>query len=386
MRSIRWLIYPLLAATLIVLPWLIFLLREESRVEIVVVDKTVPYANYLEHRSLFRLLEQLKMRRGDGGPYRHEVDYVGVTPAKEPGGRPLAMRTLDEATALAADVVYLTDTYGVYEEDLVSGAPMRAALERSRKIFGGLEPDEARAVETAWRAGRTVLAEFNTMASPTGAEAREILEGVTGVRWTHWIGRYFQALDDESDVPQWLRDVYEREWNEPWLFTGPGYVLTRDDVHCEVLRVGTEARRIPFTLERTQPVDSVLEHALDGTPYSFWWEWVEVDPSTEVLASYVWHLTEAGESRLAERGLPLRMPAVTRHRAAGGGQAYYFAGDFADGTIAPKSVPLAGFLTARRTLERIRRIPDQQSFYYRFYAPMLEEILNRERFGQPATP
>jgi len=379
-RSLRWLWPPFLVGTLLLLPWLLFLLQPERRLAVVVVDKTVPYRNYLEHRGLFRLLEQLKVRRPDGAPYRYDADYVGVTPGERPGDRPRGMTPLDEATALGAQLLYLTDTYGVYEEDLVSGPPMLAALERSRKIYGGLEPDEARAVEGAWRAGRTVVAEFNTMASPTGEEARAVLEQVGGVRWTHWIGRYFPALDDESEVPQWLRSVWEREWGRPWQFHGPGHVLTRDDVHCEVLRVDDEAPTNALRVDRAEPLDPLLARALDRTPYPFWWEWVEPQEGTEVLAWYVWELNPAGRKRLAERGIPLRMAAVTRHRGAGSGVAYYFAGDFADGTVAPEPVPLAGFLTVRRLVERGRRVNDQHAFYYRFYAPLVQAIVE----AQPA--
>ena len=70
------------------------------------------------------------------------------------------------------------------------------------------------------------------------------LEGALGVRWTRWIGRYFPRLEDKDEVPQWMRNDYEREWKRPWEFHGPGYVLVQDDVHCEVLRVEFEAERI----------------------------------------------------------------------------------------------------------------------------------------------
>ena len=77
-----------------------------------------------------------------------------------------------------------------------------AALERSKKIYGGLTAEEARVVEAAQRRGTTIIAEFNTMASPTGHAARETLERVVGVRWTQWIGRYFPLLEDRDEVPQ----------------------------------------------------------------------------------------------------------------------------------------------------------------------------------------
>ena len=38
-------------------------------------------------------------------------------------------------------------------------------------------------------------------------------------------------------------------------------------------------------------------------------------------------------------------------------------------------VPLAGFLTFRRWIEKTRRVPSHTAFFHRFYAPMMIEIL-----------
>src|SRR5262249_50815762 len=142
------------------------------------------------------------------------------------------------------------DTYGVYHDDLLSGEPMKAALERSPKIYGGCEPAEAEAAAAAVRAGTTLIAEFNTLGSPTGGEERRTLEPTLGTPWTAWIGRFFAHLDDTSEVPHWMRHDYEREWKKPWEFTGPGYVLMQDDAHCEVLQSHKQVEPIGLTLHK----------------------------------------------------------------------------------------------------------------------------------------
>ena len=58
------------------------------------------------------------------------------------------------------------------------------------------------------------------------------MEELFGVRWSRWIGRYFSELGNPEEVPQWMRDDYEREWNRPWLFTGPGWVLMQDETEA----------------------------------------------------------------------------------------------------------------------------------------------------------
>lgn len=167
---------------------------------------------------------------------------------------------------------------------------------------------EVDAARSALDQGIPVIAEFNTLGSPTAAEPRARMEELLGVRWTRWIGRFFADLGNTEEVPRWMRDNYEREWNRPWLFTGPGYVLLQDDTHCEVLRVGDESKRIGLTINRAEPVDPLLQRARDKVPYPYWFDIVEAAPGTEVLAWFDWQLTGEGEARLADRGLPTRFP------------------------------------------------------------------------------
>lgn len=375
MRRLRWL-WPLaVVALLLALPWIVHATRGERRLEIVVVDKTVPFENLLEHRALFWLLDHLKIRNPDGRRYAAAADYVGVFPGAEPGDPPSRTTTLTGRRLAGADLVYLADTYGVYERDLESGRAMRAALERSPKIHGGLEVAEARAVATALSAGTTVVAEFNTLASPTGAEARQIMESLLGVRWTGWIGRFFAALDDEEEVPGWVRRNYELEWGEPWEFAGAGWVLLKNDAHVEVLRAGIETEGLDgLVLERTRPLDPLLAGARDDVRYVYWFDVVEVAAEARVLASYHWKPTAAGRERLRARGLPEGFPAVVRRNHAAA-DSFYFAGDFVDNPLPARRVPLAGYPAAMRWLEGARIAPAESAFYWRFYVPLMRRVL-----------
>ncbi len=388
MGRLRWL-WPLaLAAALALGPRGLHALRPQRSLAIVVLDKTVPFPTYVEHRSLFWLLDHLKIVRPGGGRYDPSRDYLGAFPGPRPGDRPSRTVDLTEEAARAADLLYLADTYGVYEDDLESGPAMRAALERSPKVYGGLSLAEAEAAVRAVARGTTLVAEFNTLGSPTAPPARTALETALGVHWTRWMGRYFSRLEDRDEVPEWLRRDWEREWSARWEFTGPGYVLLRDDTHCEVLLPGRHVEEVGLTIERERPVDRLLAEAGDGTSYPYWFDLVEARPGTEVLASFSWHLTDAGRGRLERRGLPARFPAVTRKRSPSGGAAYYFAGDFADNPLERPPVPLAGYLRARRALERIKIAPSEGAFYWRFYAPMMTRLLDElaSRGGRSERP
>jgi hypothetical protein len=366
----RWTWPLLVVAGAVLAPYLVYRLRPSRRLDLVVVDKTVPFRTWVEHRSLFWLLDHMALRRPDGRPYDPERDYVGAFPPAHPGSPPERTTELTAERARSADLLYLADTYGVYREDLSSGRARRAGLERSQKLYGGLTLAEAGAARAAAAAGVPLVVEFNTLGSPTGADARAVLEDVLGLRWTRWMGRYFPRLEDTAEVPEWLRRNHWREWRRPWEFHGPGFVLVQDDAHVEVLPVGSEAERLGLTLERAHPADPLVAAARDGTPYPYWFDVVEPQPGTEVLAFYQWHLTGAGVDRLRARGLPLRFPAVLRRRTA-----HYFAGDFADNPLEMTPVPFAGFLTLKRWVQGAKFAPSEDAFYWRFYVPLMARLL-----------
>ncbi len=376
MKTLRW-SWPILAVTLaFLLPWVCYARRPASRLDLCVLDKTVPFRNWYEHRSLYWLLRHLNVVKADGTNYSLERDYLGAFPPSVAGDPPESTRDLRADDVVGARLIYLADTYGVYRDDLKSKERMEAALERSPKVYGGLTAEEARAAVGALDSGTTLVAEFNTMGSPTGEAARMTLEAALGVRWTRWIGRYFARLEDVREVPQWMRDDYEREWATPWRFRGPGYVLMQDDAHCEVLRVGFEVETIGLTIERERPIDAHLDRAADGVPYPYWFDVVEEQQDAKRLASFSWHLKDAGRERLAVRGLPERFPAVTRRAPPRGGAAWYFAGDFADNPMDPRPVPFLGYLGFRYLVEGLKLAPSETAFYWRFYVPMMESILN----------
>jgi hypothetical protein len=376
MKSLRW-SWPILSIALAFLvPFACYAMRPSRVIELCVLDKTVPFRNWYEHGSLFWILRHVGVVKADGSSYQPERDYLGAYPPSTPGDPPERTRDLTSEDVARARLVYLADTYGVYREDLKSKQRMDAALERSPKIYGGLTLPEARAATEALDAGKTLVVEFDTLGSPTEVAARTVLETALGVQWTRWIGRYFVRLEDVSEVPQWMRNDYEREWGKPWRFSGPGYVLMQDDVHCEVLRVGYEVDSIGLTIERERPVDADLEGAADGVPYPYWFDVVVGTAESKRLASFAWHLKDAGRERLKARGLPERFPAVTRRTPSRGGAAWYFAGDFADNPVDQRPVPFVGYLGFRYLVEGLKLAPSETAFFWRFYVPMIESILN----------
>ena len=386
LRLLRW-SWPIMAILLaIALSVMLYVMRPQTNLDLVVVDKTVPFQNHLEHRSFFWLLDHLNFKNGEGQPFDPKSDYFGPEPGAESGDPPVSYRSL-EASSLTAttDLLYLADTYGVYEGDLESDS-MKAALERSPKVYGGLTYKEATLIQSYVRSGGFLVAEFNSFASPTPADAREVLEETLGVRWTRWIGRYFADLSTTEEIPQWMRENYERIHEQPWEFSGPGWVILKDDSAIEVLEVGTHVARKGLLLSVTQD-HPWTRNVRDQVAYPYWFDVLEVDPETKTLMQYEWDLTPEGEAVLAKHQLPIRFPAVT-YRATNAhdspygspnprtGHAVYFAGDFADNPLPTTSVPLAGYTSLRQSGEAFPIAPSGPAFFWRVYTPLMKNILD----------
>ena len=102
-------------------------------------------------------------------------------------------------------------------------------------------------------------------------------------------------------------------------------------------------------------------------------ELIEADSSTEVIATYSFNVNSTGAEELAAVSDTTTFAAVTRRRAEGYGDAYYFAGDFNDYTTKRQ---ISNFLFADTFFQFISfdRAGDVTNFYWNFYEPMMKKI------------
>src|SRR5690606_28605046 len=185
-----------------------------KQLEILVIDKTVRDATYQEHAALFWTLDHLKYRKPTGELYSLSEDYLGFFPSGQEGfgvSKDLIGRNDEQIRALASgsDLIYIADTYGVYESDFDA-----TALDtKGKKIYGGLDYSDIKLINTAKEEGKVVVAEFNSLASPTSSLIRNEFENLMGIKWTGWIGRYFDELDTlvNGDIPTWMIGQYKRQ-------------------------------------------------------------------------------------------------------------------------------------------------------------------------------
>ena len=348
-----------LALALAIAPDVAWRLASPRTLEVVIVDKTVPFLDYREHTAIPWLLHAMKITNRAGAFLDPARDYIGFDPATKMG------RDLAEADVSSADVLVVTDTYGVYAGDYERSGD-QAALDRSPKIYGGVSDDEAHVIEAFVGRGGMVLGEFNTFASPTADAARARLEHLFGVQWTNWVARYWPDLQDRTEVPRWVGRLYEHVTGHRFDLRGGGLVFVRADSDIVVLRDKEDLRAGVVSQVRT-PGGAVFDFPERGA-FRYWMDVIEATAS-EVLFEHVVDATPQGEKKLADHGLPRRFPAVTRRW-----EAWYFAGDFVDNSIELGSPERALLLPLRRFGAGCGG-GAEQSFFWGWYAPIVSRLL-----------
>jgi hypothetical protein len=341
-------------------PQIVWRLQRGRTLDVVIVDKTVPFEKYREHAAAAWILHALKIHGSNGRFLDPATDYVGYDPKAKVG------HDLTAAAVAKADVLLVTDTYGVYRGDYERPGD-EAALERSPAIYGGLGDEEAGAIEGFVARGGLLLAEFNTFASPTTPAVRERMERLFGLRWTHWVARYWPDLQDANEVPRWVGRVWEKVTHTPFDMKGGGLVFVRDDEDMVVLQAGTDLGGAVVSQQRT-----ARGAAFDLPPRGDFWFWMDVVTPTdgEVLYEHVIGATPSGAQKLAAHGLPERFPALVKRA-----DAWYFAGDFVDTAIELGNPEIAGLLPWRARGPGCG-VSLEDAFFWQLYVPIVSRLLS----------
>lgn len=382
-RSRRLLAILVLAALVyaaLAIPHFFWVQAPELPLKIAVVDKTVPFKDRREHKSFFWLLLQNKFvdpaQSGEERWYDYEKDYIGFDPVDAP--EILAASFITPRALADRDVLYIADTYGVYAADYTQFEGDVAHTIHSPEMFGGLTKDEVAALEEFVKQGKTIIAEFNTCASPTKLPERELMENVLGIKWTGWVGRYFVDFRDREDVPDWLYQLYEKKYNKKWDLTGSGYMLCRnEEQEFIILRDGKDVNSagLEFVPLRVYAENDVMQGVKPAT-FNFWFDIVQPAKDTDVLAQYQFNLTESGHNKLAEHGLDPVFAAICRH--SHNYKAYYIAGEMLDfsRSLGPPDTRLAIYVN--RSFFGKAQASNESFFYWHTAYPLMTNILRSE--------
>ena len=183
--------------TIVLLPlwmWLFWRLTPKRKLVVAIIDKTVLTTKGQEHISLNWVLNQERFAKNKTELYQHEKDYYGFFPLNDHKFRLKGLERFsgDQLEQLSndADVAYLTDAYGIYNNEWYQRGD---AKERSGILYGGMSEKDLYFLKQMRAKHKLIITEFDCLGSPTPDILRSDFEKNFGVRWTGWIGRYFRS-------------------------------------------------------------------------------------------------------------------------------------------------------------------------------------------------
>ncbi len=358
-------IFIILIVTIVALPFILWQIQPAKNLDVIIMDKTVPDMTYREHKGFMWILNNLKIKNQNSA-FAYSKDYYGFIPMEDQKYKtkelPYNLKT--------ADMIYITDTYGVYNEEFYK---KNIYGNRSELIYGGASESEVEVIKKLLNEN-VIIAEFNTLASPTEDQERNQMEDIFGLTWSGWIGRYFSDLSDNNEeIPKWIKTNYAMQYGVKWGFEGPGIVFVGLGDKIVVLREGTELGKGLNTIKFTPK--AVKQFTVkNNVKYYYWFEVCKPEKDTEILANYKIDLTEKGKKVMEEFNLPSEFPAVLLKKS--GYTSYYFCGDFADNNMTPKIYQAYGI----RFLNKITTFDEdtnQNYFYWNVYYPLIKTIIEQ---------
>ncbi len=347
----------LLLLFLVCLPFMLWLLSPVQDLSVTVYNKTVTTSHVEQHQKLGWFLSHFKFPTQEGGRFRAQSTYLGYHPKEENPIRDLSR--LDERT----DLLYIADTYGVYKRG--EGFSRTLGEGESNLIWGGSSASDVQAIKSFLNreTSSTVVAEYNTFATPTPSYVQAQMYEVLGTRWSGWTGMYVNDLSKSGETPPWILDLYEESWD----YSGSGVLLYNTEDEIVVLREGIELGPEQMTFSFTDEGTDIL--GLDGsTPYRLLFDITEPLEGTAVLATYSLDVSKAGGELLEHFGLEASFPAIQLKQTANH-RSYYLGGNWAYSKRTLNLFRLKGLaslLEATATGERV--------FSWKFYMPILTSI------------
>ena len=347
---------------------LIWLAKPWKQTRVALVDYTVPFDEAREHRGATWLLNHEKYRPPAGSRWEALHSHVGYDPTRRDS--PTAIASLDLSDK---DWLFVSDAYGVYADDLLGIPTQTSHMDYSKRIFGGISSEDARAINTFVGSGHNLYLEFNSLEEPTAAEARAVLEELLGVHWTGWTGRAFLNLYDTNDVPHWLPRLYRQQYGNDSMPEGPTLALIHRNGRL-LLISNPDPNRVSPRIALTPQGEPLLDGAIGGANYYYWFPILEAQPGTEVLAEFLLPELPARPVLLKEMNAPERIPLLTR-KVLLGSHRIYMAADLSDTDFDTGSYEFAWIDTLRSFTERRRDAYNGENAFWQFYVPSLKRLL-----------
>lgn len=358
---------------------LVWYFTPNRKLLIAIVDKTVIEHPGQEHLSLHWVLNQEKFTKNNKDRYDVNKDYFGFFPLEKEKYQIKGLERYDTAylnqLSDKSDAAYITDAYGVYKNEWFKQGN---AQDRSGIVYGGMSKQDLFFVEKMKERKKLIITEFNCIGSPTDTLIRQQFEKSFGIKWSGWIGRYFESFDTtvNKELPPWLIQNYKRTHGNTWPFKNSGIAF----IHAAKDEVVILENKTHLNNELPYIHTSIDGRAHYGMPekikYSFWFDIIAADSNVnEVLADFVIEPNTAGKKELEKYNIPSQFPAITAH-VKNDYRFFYFSADFCDNPVTLTSSYFKGVGYFKWLMYTRGEALERKSFFWRLYRPLVTTILN----------
>ena len=345
-----------------------------------IVDKTEITKSGQEHVSLNWVLNHERFAKTTSSLYRVSTDYFGFFPLKQEafqlkGLERFSNRQLEQLSN-DCNAAYFTDTYGVFSNEWYTGKNLSG---RSGIVYGGMSREDIMLLEKMKAKHKLVITEFNTIGSPTSPEIREQFENLFRIKWSGWIGRYFESLDTAAnkELPGWLITNYLRQNSNRWPFSKAGVAFVSDKEEVVILEEGTQLKvAVPHIITDAAAQDAY--HLPASIKYPFWFDVMGRDSSiNEAIAHFAIDANDEGKKTMLKYNIPVSFPAVIQHRGKDY-NFYYFCADFCDNPVTLTSSYFKGVSFFKSFFYNEANVIERESFFWKYYRPLVTTILSNQ--------
>jgi hypothetical protein len=359
--------------------WLLIIwqVKGKKEIKVAILDKTVLDNHDREHSSLNWILTNWKYCKKNRELYQSEKDYFGFFPLKDYKYYIKDFSKYDESTidrlVRQSDLAYVTDSYGIYYQEWYKANPRG---EHSPLIYGGLNSSDLALLKEMKKNKKLVITEYNSIASPTKSAIRNEFEDMYMVRWTGWVGRYFDDLDTltNKEIPAWLVRDYKAQHKNRWDFTRAGIAFVHESGRVEIMEDKTHLTdKFPVIITQT---DNQKRFGLPyKIKYGYWFDVMLTSRNNNVISVYKIYGNQKGDSILASMNIPNPFPAVIEHYD-NDYKFYYFCGDFCDNPLINIFSRFYGITYLKKYLPLSLIFDEREGFFWRYYEPLVSRILD----------
>jgi len=345
---------------------LIWSLQKGKKMELMIINKTVPQKSENEVKSLNWVLNFHKIIKANGDSYDYCRDYYGYHPDAITNERKIKSFKLSDISTLNEkyDALFFIDNTGV---DLPEGSSHTYL-----KHYGGFNQNEYVLLKDMKSAGKLVIAEYNFFSEPTEDLVRYNTEQLIDMYSIGWKGKYCKNLNskkvDENIDSKWI-DRYKEYYNENWDFDGPGIILLNKAQNRIIVLSADEFMNESFPSIVTSEEMEEKYHLPGSVPFTGWFE-IMYSGQNEVISSLNLNINEKGSEILMRNGLESEFPVVIKSRDS---NFILFAGDFSKQKLCLAN---SKFRIVSDVIHRISHNMDHnpKRFLHTYYEPLLTTI------------